>query len=112
MEVHERGHPPAVPADALSVSRPAPGQRDSDSLPPYDVLDPLLRQILEGETPAGATADPVLRERIERMLAKAEFKRRQAPPIIKVQPRSFGADRQMPIAAKHSTIQEVRAKPK
>jgi len=93
---------PEAIIDKAPSAELAPGQRDSDSLPSYEILDPLLRQILEGEPPADPEADLVLHERIEDMLARAEFKRRQAPPIIKVHARSFGGGRQMPIAARYA----------
>ena len=80
-----------------------PDQKDSDSLPDYAVLDPLLRRIIESmATPeqliAGGT-DPVLAERVQGLLRRAEFKRRQAPPVLKISSRSFGGGWRMPIAA-------------
>ncbi|WP_295457584.1 NAD+ synthase [uncultured Thiodictyon sp.] len=93
---------PVAIIDKAPSAELAPGQRDSDSLPSYEVLDPLLREILEGEPLADLESDVALRERIEGMLARAEFKRRQAPPIIKVHARSFGGGRQMPIAARYA----------
>lgn len=77
-------------------------QRDDDSLPPYDVLDPILHALVEEEL---ATADIVARgvadletvKRIERLLYIAEYKRRQAPPGVKIGPRNFGRDRRYPI---------------
>ena len=94
----------------------APGQRDTDSLPPYPVLDEILKLLIEGdrlsaaehtqaqaivaqlqETDAGAA----LVQRIHAMVARNEYKRRQAPPILRVRARAFGSGRQMPIAAKY-----------
>lgn len=93
------GNPiPASIIDKPPSAELAPGQRDQDSLPPYDVLDDLLKELLEG-APARPVA-PDLRHKIETLLNRAEFKRRQAPPIIKVRSRSFGAGRQVPIAAR------------
>ncbi|MGL6043265.1 MAG: NAD+ synthase [Sandaracinobacteroides sp.] len=77
-------------------------QRDDDSLPPYDVLDPILEGLVEEEL---AAADIVARgiadletvKRIERLLYVAEYKRRQAPPGVKIGPRNFGRDRRYPI---------------
>lgn len=77
-------------------------QRDDDSLPPYDVLDPILHGLVEEEL---AAADIVARgiadletvKRIERLLYIAEYKRRQAPPGVKIGPRNFGRDRRYPI---------------
>lgn len=93
----------------------APDQRDTDSLPPYPVLDELLKVLIEGQRLAKwelteATAfverlrsDPAgeaLIQRVRGMIARNEYKRRQAPPIIRVRARAFGTGRQMPIAAK------------
>jgi len=80
-----------------------PDQKDSDSLPDYAVLDPLLRRIIETmQTPEQLIADgtdPQLAQRVQGLLRQAEFKRRQAPPVLKVSSRSFGGGWRMPIAA-------------
>jgi NAD+ synthase (glutamine-hydrolysing) len=80
-----------------------PDQKDSDSLPDYAVLDPLLRRIIEAmQTPEqliAEGADPALAERVQGLLRRAEFKRRQAPPVLKISSRSFGGGWRMPIAA-------------
>jgi NAD+ synthase len=79
-------------------------QKDQDSLPPYDLLDRILEQLVELEQPVakiveqGIDRDTVLR--IERMLNLAEYKRRQAAPGVKVTLRSFGRDRRYPIVNK------------
>jgi NAD+ synthase len=76
-------------------------QTDQDSLPPYDLLDAVLERLVEREEPVariiaeGFDRDLVLR--IERMLALAEYKRRQAAPGVKVTLRNFGRDRRYPI---------------
>jgi len=76
-------------------------QKDSDSLPEYDVLDPILHGLVEEEL---SVADLVARgfdrdtvARIERLLHVAEYKRRQAPPGVKLGRRNFGRDRRYPI---------------
>jgi len=78
-------------------------QRDSDSLPDYAVLDPILRRLIEEmaspEQLIASGGDPALVERIWSLLRRAEFKRRQAPPALKVSRRSFGSGWRMPIAA-------------
>jgi len=94
----------------------APDQRDSDSLPPYPVLDTILKVLIEGcrlgnaeraeveAAYAALTAGPdgaALVARIRRMIARNEYKRRQAPPILRLRGRAFGSGRQMPIAAKY-----------
>ncbi|MFM7267913.1 MAG: NAD(+) synthase, partial [Cyanobium sp.] len=80
-----------------------PDQRDSDSLPDYAMLDPILRRLIEEmaspEDLVAAGHDRVLVERIWTLLRRAEFKRRQAPPALKVSRRSFGSGWRMPIAA-------------
>ncbi len=93
----------------------APGQKDTDSLPPYEVLDEVLKVLIEGFGLAKAEHEAALAsvaelqakdegraliDRVRRMVARNEYKRRQAPPIIRVRTRAFGTGRQMPIAAK------------
>lgn len=96
----------------------APGQKDSDSLPPYETLDEILKWHIEGPrlgagfaaaegfvhalqaTPEGAG----LVARVLGLVARNEYKRRQAPPVIRVRARAFGSGRQMPIAAKFTPL--------
>ncbi|QNN58003.1 NAD+ synthase [Diaphorobacter ruginosibacter] len=94
----------------------APGQRDADSLPPYPVLDEILKMLIEGEGLSAGEYDRArqfmqrqqaskkgreLIQRVRLMVARSEYKRRQAPPIIRVRARAFGSGRQMPIAARY-----------
>jgi len=78
-----------------------PNQTDQDTLPPYAVLDAILEGLVEGEqnvdalVAAGHDRATVLR--VWRMLDRAEYKRRQAPPGVKITPRAFGRDRRYPI---------------
>ncbi len=82
-------------------------QKDADSLPPYEVLDPMLRGLVEQEK----SVDQLEREgfdratlvRIERLLHLAEYKRRQAPPGVKLGSRNFGRDRRYPITQSFRT---------
>jgi NAD+ synthase len=78
-----------------------PDQKDSDSLPPYDVLDPILLGLVEHEKSVdqltGEGFDRETLVRIERLLHLAEYKRRQAPPGVKLGTRNFGRDRRYPI---------------
>jgi NAD+ synthase (glutamine-hydrolysing) len=90
---------PAAVLDKPPSAELAPGQKDSDSLPPYDELDAILKWHIDGEPRPAANQATV--ERILRMVARNEYKRRQAPPLIRVRPRAFGSGRQMPLAAKH-----------
>lgn len=80
-----------------------PDQRDSDSLPDYDQLDPLLKALIEEQrSPEELIAtgtDAALAERVQGLLRRAEFKRRQAAPLLKVSNRAFGSGWRMPIAA-------------
>ncbi|PIF93523.1 NAD+ synthase/NAD+ synthase (glutamine-hydrolysing) [Acidovorax sp. 62] len=94
----------------------APGQRDVDSLPPYPVLDEVLKLFIEGDRLSAAEhaaaeafvaqlqlgdAGRALVQRVRQMVARNEYKRRQAPPIVRVRARAFGSGRQMPIAARY-----------
>ncbi len=79
-----------------------PGQRDEDSLPPYPILDGILKAYLEDgcsvdEIVARGYAEPLTR-RIVRLVERAEYKRRQAAPGLKVTPKAFGPGRRFPIA--------------
>ncbi|MBC7505271.1 MAG: NAD+ synthase [Sandarakinorhabdus sp.] len=76
-------------------------QQDADSLPPYDLLDRILLGLVENERSAAELVaqgiDPAVVARIERLLNIAEYKRRQAPPGVKIGSRNFGRDRRYPI---------------
>ncbi|MDA8229887.1 MAG: NAD+ synthase [Magnetospirillum sp.] len=78
-----------------------PNQTDQDTLPPYDTLDGILECLIEGELSVAATVargyDEAVVRRVWRMLDRAEYKRRQAPPGVKITSRSFGRDRRYPI---------------
>jgi NAD+ synthase (glutamine-hydrolysing) len=78
-----------------------PDQRDDQSLPPYEVLDPILEAYVEGDQTAAdleaAGFDPALVRRIVRLVDLAEYKRRQSPPGVRVTPKAFGKDRRLPI---------------
>ena len=78
-----------------------PNQTDQDTLPPYEVLDAILEGLVEGEQSVDALVaaghDRATVLRVWRMLDRAEYKRRQAPPGVKITPRAFGRDRRYPI---------------
>ncbi|MBR8838779.1 MAG: NAD+ synthase [Stigonema ocellatum SAG 48.90 = DSM 106950] len=80
-----------------------PGQVDQDSLPPYDILDDILQRLINNYQSAAqivaAGHDPVVVDRVIQMVARAEFKRRQAPPGVKITDRAFGSGWRMPIAS-------------
>lgn len=82
-----------------------PDQRDDQSLPPYDVLDPLLEAYVEGDlTPAdlcGQGYDPELVSRITDLVDRAEYKRRQNPPGVRITAKAFGRDRRLPITNRY-----------
>jgi NAD+ synthase (glutamine-hydrolysing) len=82
-----------------------PGQKDSDSLPDYEVLDAMLFQYIELKKSSSELIsmgfDEAMIKRILRMVNMAEFKRKQAPPILRVSPKAFGTGRRMPIVAKY-----------
>jgi NAD+ synthase (glutamine-hydrolysing) len=78
-----------------------PDQKDTDSLPPYDVLDPILEAYVEQDRSVDEIAamgfDRELVRKVVRMVDRNEYRRRQAPPGVKVTPRAFGRDRRLPI---------------
>ncbi len=82
-----------------------PDQLDSDSLPPYEVLDPILQAYIEDdrsvEEIVASGADPAVVQRVVQLVDRNEYKRRQAPPGIKITPRAFGRDRRLPIATRY-----------
>ncbi|MGI8557989.1 MAG: NAD+ synthase [Solirubrobacteraceae bacterium] len=92
--------PPAI-LDRPPSAELRPDQRDEDSLPPYELLDPILRGYIEQDygreelLARGLPRDAV--ERVLELVDRAEYKRRQAPPGIKITERAFGRDRRMPI---------------
>ena len=83
-----------------------PDQRDSDSLPPYDVLDPILAAFIEEDLSVnGITARGYDREVVTRVLElvkRSEYKRRQAPPGIRISGRAFGRDWRYPITSRYT----------
>jgi NAD+ synthase (glutamine-hydrolysing) len=103
-EAERCGQTPPIPPN--SITKPpsaelAPGQLDTDSLPPYDVLDSLLDDYVEKDMGSAeliaAGHDPALVERVIRLVDAAEYKRRQYPPGTKISPKNFGRDRRLPI---------------
>ncbi|WP_017651987.1 NAD+ synthase [Fortiea contorta] len=80
-----------------------PGQVDQDSLPPYEILDDILQRLIHDYQSAAqiiaAGHDPMIVDRVIQMVARAEFKRRQAPPGLKITDRAFGTGWRMPIAS-------------
>ncbi|HWN61754.1 MAG TPA: NAD+ synthase [Streptosporangiaceae bacterium] len=103
-EAARQGMTPPIPEN--SITKPpsaelAPGQLDTDSLPPYEVLDALLDDYVEKDMGSAeliaAGHDPALVERVLRLVDAAEYKRRQYPPGPKISKKNFGRDRRLPI---------------
>jgi NAD+ synthase (glutamine-hydrolysing) len=82
-----------------------PDQKDTDSLPPYEALDPIIEAYVEDDLGIDEVVarghDRVTVERVVRMIDRAEYKRRQAAPGIKITPKAFGRDRRMPITNRY-----------
>jgi NAD+ synthase (glutamine-hydrolysing) len=98
------GDPEPIPSAVLTKAPSAelrPDQRDDQSLPPYDVLDPLLELYVEddatAETMIALGHDPDLVLQITRLVDRSEYKRRQMAPGVRISKKAFGRDRRMPI---------------
>jgi NAD+ synthase (glutamine-hydrolysing) len=81
-----------------------PHQKDEDSLPPYPILDPILQRYVEQdwslEELVGAGYEREIVEKVIKLVDRNEYKRRQAPPGVKITERAFGKDRRLPITSK------------
>jgi NAD+ synthase (glutamine-hydrolysing) len=100
---------PAIPERVMTKPPSAelkPGQKDTDSLPPYDELDPILIGYIEDdlspEELVAAGHNPATVARVIQLVDRSEYKRRQAPPGVKITERAFGRDRRMPIVSRYS----------
>jgi NAD+ synthase (glutamine-hydrolysing) len=104
---NERSGLEVIPESAITKPPSAelrPGQLDQDSLPPYEVLDPILEAYVEDDR----TADEIVAmgfeeavvQRVIGLVDRNEYKRRQAAPGVKITPRAFGRDRRLPLAAR------------
>jgi NAD+ synthase (glutamine-hydrolysing) len=82
-----------------------PNQKDSDSLPPYEILDEVLSLYIESDLGVAAIVergfDPSLVARVAAMVDRNEYKRRQAAPGVKITVKAFGKDRRLPITNRH-----------
>ncbi|HZQ36200.1 MAG TPA: NAD(+) synthase, partial [Dehalococcoidia bacterium] len=102
------GERPVIPENVL-IKEPSaelrPDQKDSDSLPPYPVLDPILEAYVEDDRTVDEIVamgyDEALVQRVITLVNRSEYKRRQAPPGVKITPRAFGRDRRLPIANRY-----------
>ncbi len=103
----EREVIPAGIIDKPPTAELRENQLDTDSLPPYDTLDAVLEAYVEEdrspEDIAEAGCDPALVDRIVTMVDRAEYKRRQAPPGVRISTRAFGRDRRLPITNRYRT---------
>ena len=106
-QARERGEVEPIPQNCIDKppsAELAPGQLDSDRLPPYDVLDAVLDAYVERDLGRGelvaAGFDAELVDRVVRLVDAAEYKRRQSPPGPKITSRAFGRDRRLPITSR------------
>jgi NAD+ synthase (glutamine-hydrolysing) len=104
LERNERAGRDLIPRNIIDKppsAELAPGQLDSDSLPPYDVLDPIIEGYVEDDLSVAELIalghDPDVTRRVARMVDRNEYKRRQAAPGVRVSPKAFGKDRRLPI---------------
>jgi len=102
------GERPAIPqavVDKVPSAELRPDQADTDTLPPYDLLDPILQAYVEEDKGLAdllaAGFDEATIKRVITMVDRNEYKRRQAPPGVKITPRAFGRDRRLPIANRY-----------
>jgi len=111
--INQKAGKPVIPPDVISRAPSAElkaNQKDSDSLPDYDVLDEILKGYVEQDKSAQELVDggldAKLVERIIRMVDRNEYKRRQSPPGIKITPKAFGKDRRLPITNHYSSFDD------
>jgi NAD+ synthase (glutamine-hydrolysing) len=105
----DRGETPPIPDSVIRKPPSAelrPGQLDTDSLPPYDALDPIILAYVEDDLGVDqiverGIADRETARRVASMIDRAEYKRRQAAPGVKITPKAFGRDRRLPITDRY-----------
>jgi len=104
----QAGDPPPIPERTISKPPSAelrPDQKDTDSLPAYDVLDPIIEAYVEFDMGVddmvGGGFERSIVERVVAMVDRNEYKRRQAAPGVKITPKAFGRDRRMPITNRY-----------
>ncbi|MBW4558866.1 MAG: NAD+ synthase [Trichormus sp. ATA11-4-KO1] len=107
-------HSEIIPQNILTKAPSAelkPGQVDQDSLPSYEILDDILQRLIHNHQSTAqivaAGHDPVIVDRVIQMVARAEFKRRQAPPGLKITDRAFGTGWRMPIASNWAAVKNT-----
>jgi NAD+ synthase (glutamine-hydrolysing) len=103
---HRRGPIPERVFTRAPTAELAPNQKDTDSLPPYQMLDPILKAYVEEDRSIQdmlrtTRFKPETVRRVIHMVDRSEYKRRQGPPGIKITPKAFGKDRRMPITNRY-----------
>jgi NAD+ synthase (glutamine-hydrolysing) len=105
---NQHGPAPVIPESIIDKPPSAelrPGQLDQDSLPPYPILDAILKHYVEGdysrEDIVATGFEPDVVDRVIGMVDRAEYKRRQGPIGVKITPKSFGKDRRVPITNRY-----------
>ncbi|MDR5708710.1 MAG: NAD+ synthase [Armatimonadota bacterium] len=113
---HRNAKHPVIPEGVFlrpPTAELRPGQTDQEKLPPYEVLDPILELYVERDTPpediVRAGFDPEIVARVVRMVDRSEYKRRQAPPGVKITPKAFGRDRRLPITSWYQPWTQLEA---
>lgn len=106
--VNQKAGREIIPVSVLECPPTAelrPDQKDEDSLPPYSVLDPILQAYVEEDKSSDEIVaegfEPDIVTDVARMVDRNEYKRRQAPPGVKITPKAFGRDRRLPITNRH-----------
>jgi NAD+ synthase (glutamine-hydrolysing) len=114
-----QGERPVIPASSIEKPPSAelrPDQRDEDSLPPYRLLDPILRAYVEEdrdfEEIVALGFEPAVVQRTLALVDRSEYKRRQAPPGVKITARAFGRDRRLPLTSGYRGQPEPFATPR
>ena len=112
---NQLGETPVIPESILQKAPSAelrPDQKDTDSLPPYEVLDPIIEAYvvkdLSYEEILSQGYDPQVVRRVIRMIDGNEYKRRQGAPGIKITYRAFGKDRRFPITNRYNPYEEYQ----
>jgi NAD+ synthase (glutamine-hydrolysing) len=103
------GTPPEVIPQSIFRKPPSaelkPDQKDEDTLPPYSLLDPILKAYVEEDRSypdiVGMGFEPEVVKQVIDMVDRSEYKRRQSPPGVKITPRAFGRDRRLPIVNRY-----------
>jgi NAD+ synthase (glutamine-hydrolysing) len=106
---NQHGKPPGVIPEAIISKPPSaelkPDQRDDDTLPPYEALDPIVKAYVEEDYSYQEMVemgfDPAAVRQVISFVDRNEYKRRQAPPGVKITPRAFGKDRRLPIVNRY-----------